>query len=287
MFNREQTIEMSVRSVLAQTYSNLELIVVDDCSTDKSVQVVKAIDDSRIQVVVCEKNGGACTARNIGIDYAKGAIIAFQDSDDFWHEDKLEKSLYYLEKKNADFIFSSAYIKGKKKEAFIDPDYNLNKVENKLSKLLGANCVSTQTIVAKKKVFQTIRFDTGLPRFQDWDLALQVVKKNFQIYFIPEPLVDRFYTEDSITSNWEKGKRALEILENKYKADLNCNREGAYEFYFRTAVFFEKSGSNGRYYFKQAFRAKKSVGMLIRYILAQLRIYGLLNSIFSNYFKKS
>lgn len=276
VYNREQTIEMAARSVLSQTYSNLELIVVDDCSTDQSVQVVKAIDDCRVRVVACERNGGACTARNIGIEHARGEIIAFQDSDDFWHEDKLEKSLYHLEKENVDMVFSAVRRKGEKgkgTEGRIVPTYNLNLENDKFGRVLCSNCVSTQTIVIKKEALKSIRFDKALPRFQDWDFALQVLKKGRTVYYIDEPLVDCWVLGDSITRDISKAITALDILEKKYCEDFAKRQKSAYIFYSEAAYFIEKFGHNGALYFKKAYKVSGNKGMLFRCWLAKLNLY--------------
>ena len=83
VYNREKTIKKAIESVLEQTYTDLEVIIVDDCSTDKTIEVVESIADKRIRLVKSPKNGGACKARNLGIDHANGELIAFQDSDDY------------------------------------------------------------------------------------------------------------------------------------------------------------------------------------------------------------
>lgn len=286
LYNREKTIGMAIASILNQTYQDFEIIVVDDCSSDRSVEAVKQINDDRIRVILCEKNGGACVARNIGIENSNGDFIAFQDSDDHWHEDKLKKSLYFMEQKDADFVFSAVVRKGEKgyvKEERIVPSYNLNNEEKPLTKLLCMNCVSTQTIVAKKEVFKNIQFDKTLPRFQDWDLALQVLKSGYKMFYIEEPLVDCFVLEDSITSNYTKGKTALEILEKKYALDLENDRDAKYGFYYCSAVMMEKMDFSGAKYFLEAYRSRKSIGLLLRYFLSCLRLYRPLNKVISRY----
>ncbi|MCI5868734.1 MAG: glycosyltransferase family 2 protein [Dorea sp.] len=280
MYNREKTIQMAVESILKQTYQDIEVIVVDDCSTDGSVEVVKNMHDERIRVITCEKNGGACVARNIGIENANGQVVAFQDSDDFWHEDKLEKSLYYLNKENADMVFSAVFRKGENQygdERRVVPTYNLNYEKNKLARVLMMNCVSTQTIVAKKNVLEKVRFDERLPRFQDWDFALQVLKCGFDVYYIDEPLVDCWVQEDSITKDYTKAIKALEIFEKKYEAEYRQNKQAAYEFFWRMAYFLEESGNSGAAYFKKAYMVRKEKGMLFRYYLARLNLYKLFN----------
>ena len=92
VYNREKTVKKAIDSVLAQTWKDMEIIVIDDGSTDKSAEVIKSIKDARIKYIY-QKNAGACAARNHGLDLATGDIIAFHDSDDVWHKDKLEKQL--------------------------------------------------------------------------------------------------------------------------------------------------------------------------------------------------
>ena len=214
VYNREKTIKKAIESVLGQTYTDLEVIVVDDCSTDKTIEVVESIEDKRVRLVKSPENGGACRARNIGIENAKGEYIAFHDSDDIWHADKLEKSMYYLKKENVDFVFSALNRKEMKsgKEEIL-PSYNLNMEKDKLGKLLAFNCVSTQTILVKRDVCEKCKFDIDLPRFQDWDFAIQILKSGFSVYYIDEPLVECLVLNDSITSNGEKGKNALCIFD--------------------------------------------------------------------------
>ena len=91
-YNRAHVLPRAIESVLKQTYTELELIVVDDASTDDTAAVMTAITDPRVRYVRKE-HGGAAAARNRGIAEAKGEFIAFQDSDDVWHSDKLEKQL--------------------------------------------------------------------------------------------------------------------------------------------------------------------------------------------------
>ena len=106
-YNRAGTIERSVRSVLDQTVKELEVIVVDDCSTDQTESAVLQIHDSRVRYDRLGEQSGACVARNRGVDLARGELIAFQDSDDFWKPEKLEKQLYALKEYGADICFSS------------------------------------------------------------------------------------------------------------------------------------------------------------------------------------
>ena len=95
-YNRKKQLPECIRSVLAQTYRNIEVLVVDDASTDGTEELFHEIEDPRLHYLRYETNRGACYARNYGAKRAKGELIAFQDSDDTWYEDKLEKQYRFL-----------------------------------------------------------------------------------------------------------------------------------------------------------------------------------------------
>ena len=87
-YNRRDKVTYAVKSVLDQTYSNIEVIIIDDASTDNTEAEIKKIKDDRIRYIYMEKNHGAEGARNVGIKEANGTYIAFQDSDDIWEKEK-------------------------------------------------------------------------------------------------------------------------------------------------------------------------------------------------------
>ena len=88
-YNREKTIKRAVESGLNQTYKDIEVIVVDDCSSDKTIEILTSIKDKRFSYYKLDKNSGACVARNLGIEKVKGDYIFLHDSDDEWLPDKL------------------------------------------------------------------------------------------------------------------------------------------------------------------------------------------------------
>lgn len=106
MFNAQQYIEDAIESIQNQTYTQWEVIIVDDASTDDSVEVVKRIEDKRIRLIQLEKNTGAAYSRNIGINHANGRYIAFLDADDLWKEDKLEKQVMFTYHNGYAFTFT-------------------------------------------------------------------------------------------------------------------------------------------------------------------------------------
>lgn len=111
VYNAGIYIEETISMVRAQTCSDWELILVDDCSRDNGKQIIKkymdSVTDERIHLIEKEQNEGAAMARNTGIDAAKGRYIAFLDADDVWMADKLEKELAFMQKKQAAFVFTA------------------------------------------------------------------------------------------------------------------------------------------------------------------------------------
>lgn len=105
-YNSEKYIKDSIESVLNQTYPFWELLIVDDCSTDKTVDIVKSFKDERIKLYQNEINSGAAISRNWALREAKGKWIAFLDSDDLWLPTKLEEQLDFMIKNNYGFAYT-------------------------------------------------------------------------------------------------------------------------------------------------------------------------------------
>lgn len=216
-YNREKLIVRSIESVLKQTYKNIEVIVVDDASDDNTKKVVKKIKDERIKYIKLESNKGACYARNVGIENASGKYVAFQDSDDVFHEDKIEKQYNNLIKNGSDIDFC--------KLSFYDDDVIIpnEKVEesilkgNILDELCRGNFISTQAILMKKSVALKYLFDVDMPRFQDFDFIMRLIH-DVKISYTKEALVTLFKQNDSISSSYERLKKAsLLILKKNYR----------------------------------------------------------------------
>lgn len=108
-FNTEIFIEETIRSVLNQTHENWEMIIVDDFSSDKSVDIINSYKDNRIKLFVNDTNKGAAYSRNYAINQAKGKWIAFLDSDDLWHPLKLEEQVKFMKKNNYHFTYTNYF----------------------------------------------------------------------------------------------------------------------------------------------------------------------------------
>ena len=227
-YNREKLVVRSVESVLGQTLKNIEVIVVDDCSDDNTENVLKKIKDKRLKYIKLSKNSGACYARNQGIKNATGKYIAFQDSDDVFHPDKLEKQLNNLIKNKTDMDFCKVRINDLDvKNEFPTNQQELEMKDDFLKTLCRCNFISTQAILAKKKVFDDFLFDVELPRLQDYDFVLRVATK-FKISYTDEVLVDLFRQSDSISNSNIKLKNACSIMIDK---DYGLSKDYLKEFH--------------------------------------------------------
>ncbi|MCM1251253.1 MAG: glycosyltransferase [Clostridium sp.] len=219
-YNRANTIKRAIDSVLNQTYKDFELIIVDDGSTDDTAQIVNEYKDSRLRYLVTEKRRGANHARNIGIQNAVGEYIAFQDSDDVWLEDKLEKQMNVFETRNdVDIVFSRfTYILLNGSTGLIP---NRNYTQEMLAKdiahiLSRMNVISTQTMIVRKQCFiQYGAFDLEMPRFQDWEINLRFAQ-GAKFFCVDESLVEVYESESSITNTKGSGLSGLALLVKKY-----------------------------------------------------------------------
>ena len=219
-YNRANLIKRSAESVLNQTYTNLELIIVDDGSTDNTKEVIASINDERV-IYVKQENKGCCAARNNGINLARGKYIAFQDSDDVWLSDKLEKQIKKAIETNADVIFCKVFTFGNLRKR-IQPKQYKDGLLNKRELPVG---ICGQTLFGKAKVFSNNKFDTTLKGLEDFEILLRLIKKDYSIYCLDDALVEYYVQQDSITTNSEKQIKILEnILQKSQLADELYNQ---------------------------------------------------------------
>lgn len=255
-YNRAYTLERSVNSVLSQSCADLEVIIVDDCSDDNTAEIIKGIPDPRIRYERLDQRSGACVARNTGIALANGEYIAFQDSDDEWLPDKLRIQLDLMKKENADICFSALnrhYLSGK---TVIWPKEPKESGRIGHTVLRRRSAASTQTIVAKKEVFEEILFDPLLAKSQDYDWMIRASEKH-TVCFAAEPLVEQYLQKDSIsTADYGRFVSSRQYLLEKYR-DL-CEQDPVFHYYLlqQLAHYKTLSEGNAREEYAQLFRIK-------------------------------
>ena len=209
-YNRASILEKSIRSVLDQTYTDLELIIVDDGSVDNTESIVKSINDKRIRYCY-QENSGACAARNKGIDLAQGEYIAFNDSDDVWHPDKMSRQIQIMDETGADIVICQIRRCNDGDGNLVLPRLNSSGFLEYHDLMVG---ISTQTFFMKREVVEKVRFDNKAPRLQDLEWLLRAAKE-YTIYGLKEVLVDVYFSADSITMSSKKLVEGIELIDKK------------------------------------------------------------------------
>jgi teichuronic acid biosynthesis glycosyltransferase TuaG len=180
MFNGSKTIQKTIASCLNQTFANFEILIIDDCSSDNSCELVEEIINNNlqfnIQLYSMGQNSGPSKCRNKGWNNACGEYIAFLDSDDIWNKNKLAIIFYYLEILDSPAILAHEYTN---KQEFIKKDldkYNYIIKKYNFYNILLKNISQTSAVVISGNVLE--RFDTSMRYTEDHDLWLRVSFKN-------------------------------------------------------------------------------------------------------------
>lgn len=187
-YNAEYTISLAINSVIRQTFTKWELIVVNDCSTDKTDKIIRSFanEDSRILILENEKNLGASITRHRGVVASNCDWIAFLDSDDAWREDKLEKQIDLQKRTNASLLFTGS--------AFMDNDgkpidYYLKAPERlTYHDLLRQNLLSNSSSLVKAELFKKNE-SIGDQMHEDYATWLKIMRSGIDAYGVDEPLL--------------------------------------------------------------------------------------------------
>lgn len=198
-YNSEAFIHETIESIQKQTYENWELIIVDDCSDDKTVQIINKYmkDDLRIKIIEQNENKGTAVARNIAVKKARGEYLAFLDSDDLWKPEKLSKQLSFMKQNHYDFT-STSY------EEINEEGKPTGKVIYSREKLdydgLLKNNQGNSTIIYNANNLGKF-YITDIRKRNDFVMWLQVIKKTKYIYGMEEALTQYRIREDSLSKS--------------------------------------------------------------------------------------
>lgn len=206
-YNASKTIEQAIHSVLEQTVSEFELIVIDDCSTDDTAEKIKALsqNDERIIVLTNDKNSGVAYSRNYGVSVAKGEWIAFLDSDDMWRKDKLEKQLELVNTNQQAVITYTA-------SSFVDWEgkpYNYIMPVDAIvdyKTLLRKNLLSCSSVMVKRDIMKNYKMPSD-NMSEDYAVWLMILKDVGIAYGVNEPLLIYRLSKNSKSSSRIKAFR--------------------------------------------------------------------------------
>ncbi len=191
-FNREAELQRAVDSVLAQDYPAVEVVVVDDASTRPVHLDVPPAAKGRVRWVQLPENRGGASARNAGIEAARGALVAFLDSDDVWNAEKLTRqvALYRADGCPADAVYYSQVVLDRGSETLTLPERPLGENERIGDYLFPwrGNLIQTSTLLMPRALAARVRFRDGLRLHQDIDFCLRLQKDGARFRFQAEPL---------------------------------------------------------------------------------------------------
>ncbi len=213
-YNREQFLRKAVDSVLAQTFRDLELIIVDDGSTDGTRRLLSSYGDIRISCLY-QPNSGVSKARNKGLEKSGGRFIAFLDSDDHWAPEKLQKTHEYINRFPAINIFHTEEVWYRQGKLLGQKKKHEKPTGHVYEKALPLCCISISTAVIKRDVFDTVgRFDEDLEACEDYDFWLRATSR-YDVKLIPEYLTikDGGRPDQLSSSVWGLDRFRIKALE--------------------------------------------------------------------------
>lgn len=205
-YNAARFIEAAARSVMNQTVTDWELLVLDDCSQDDTCAIAQrlAAQDPRIRLVRNEANMGVARTRNRGFELCRGEYVALLDSDDIWHPEKLEAQLARLKKTGADLAYCSYAIvdaDGRK----IRADYTVPEQVD-FRRMLKENVIGCSTVILSERIVNKYRFATDFYH-EDYVLWLQLLQDGYQAVGCGDVLVDWRFIENSRSFNKQRSAR--------------------------------------------------------------------------------
>jgi glycosyltransferase involved in cell wall biosynthesis len=218
-YNRAQFVERAVRSVLAQTYEDFELLVIDDGSSDQTQNTIKRIPDRRIKYIRHSNNKGVSAARNTGIKHAEGNFIALLDDDDVWLPTKLEQQMKYFQTRpDAGAVYTGCISIDSKSN---EPMRNIFPNAVQFKDLLRDNYCegAPSSILIKKDCFKKVGlFDETLPFCEDWDMWIRLARF-YEVNVLDQLLVKRYEHASCMHKNFDLAIEGREMLLTKISDD--------------------------------------------------------------------
>ena len=247
-FNRPNMVDKAIDSVLEQSYKNIEIIVVDDHSSESYAEVITKYNTySNVIFHRNEKNSGLSASRNRGITLAKGAYVAFLDDDDIWLPLKLAKQVQFLQDEPSFVACSCCHVESETNKII---DRGIRKFT--IDDILGVNLLGPPSkIMVRKRLLKNVRFNERAKHAEDWDFYLHLLQSG-PIYMLQEPLI---IYNTSHFGRMTTGFSSLSIKEIQEKANMTYeNRDLIGNKNFRLRM--------GNYYFAGFLKRKNKLSFL-------------------------
>lgn len=234
-YNRGHVIGKAIISVLNQTYAEFELIIVDDCSTDNSIQIISEFKDERVKILKLDKNSGAAAARNHGIKNALGDYISLLDSDDYYESEFLSESLNKLSEslKSVGFIWTGVrYFENE-----VDKEFIWKPVLKETPYLTFLNSLHIGTnsgITFKRKIFDDCGyFREDLPAAEDTEFFLRITK-SYDFSYVDKVLINiERDSSDRLSKNYKKIAQAYNCFLSDHYPFIDKEKELQKKYYYK------------------------------------------------------
>jgi len=274
--NRHELLKKSISSVLAQTYKDWEMIIVDDCPEKPAEEIVRKFGDRRLKYIKHERNKGGAAARNTGIRTSQGQFIAFIDDDDEWLPEKLQIQMQLFENTPPEigFCFSSGIVVTDQGEFFKDVPEGLGDYHERALKnfhgFLGI------TLIIKKAVLEDIGlWDESFPSHQEIELILRITRK-YKGLGINKPLTSSPFTinHDHIGSNLKKRIAGRQMIIKKHYDEFKKYPGILASHYFQIALWCrdDKQVMQAKDFFKKAWRTNFQLVYFIHYLISDIKL---------------
>lgn len=217
VYNNETTIQQTIESVLGQSFSALELLVINDGSQDSTLEVISGISDARLKVF-SYPNAGLAATRNRGISHAGGEYISFIDADDLWTPDKLEAQFKALQANPQAAVAYSWTDWIDESGQFLRPGGHINVSGNVYVKLLVRDFVESGSnpLIRAEALAEVGGFDESLPAVEDWDMWLRLATR-YEFVCVPSPQILYRVSSNSMSSNvWKMEAGSLRVIERAF-----------------------------------------------------------------------
>jgi glycosyltransferase involved in cell wall biosynthesis len=218
-YNRPGLLRRALGTALGQTYRDIEVIVVDDCSKVDVASVIKDLGDPRVRLIRHEVNQGAPAARNTGIASAKGRYVAFLDDDDEWYPEKIEAQVGDLRAKGrykVSFCLREFYWEGKEERGSSPPGYDGDHMDDLLA---GKDISSTSCVLVERECLEAVGgFRRDLPCMQDWELWIRLAERYEFAYLNRVLLTKHQHKQARITGDGAKKLVAMEIAYQAHRS---------------------------------------------------------------------
>jgi len=242
VFCGAETIKRALDSVAVQTFADLEIIVVDDGSTDRTAEIVRQSSQAGLKLIQHGQNRGAAAARNTGIAAAQGRWIAFLDSDDSWRPDKLAHQVAMMERAASNVMACSTGYYLHKDGRELTVSLNLSPEQFRREILFGCTISPGTTLFVERRVFDEFGFDEDMRRLEDWDWLLRFAKR-YDVAFVAQPLADVYLTTRRPCQTPDRADPVLDAIQHIRAKHLPCMESPKRRRQLRSSLLVETAAT--------------------------------------------